>query len=155
MLLISYAGEPVAESPDQIILQQAKDFEATLAGYRIRHGDLEPRNMLWNQELQRVVFIDFERSTFVSSQGNKPPRRRGALQEISLNKVPTSSASTAEIKKEPASFTIFNDEITLELPIPSKHQSLPVKSVSAATPISTEDVHEQNSDGLETLSLSD
>ncbi|KAL9607939.1 MAG: hypothetical protein Q9167_007200 [Letrouitia subvulpina] len=138
ILLISYAGERVAERLDKTMQQQAKDFEAILAGYRICHGDLEPRNMLWNQKLQRVVFIDFERSKIVIPQGDKSPKRR-ALQAISLNRVPMPSANTAEIKKESTPFTIFDDEITLELPIPSEHQSSPVKSLSAATSASTED----------------
>ena len=52
-------------------------FERRLAGIGIQHEDIRLPNMLWSQENNVVMFIDFERSTEI---------RRRALQEISDKK---------------------------------------------------------------------
>ncbi|KAL8745330.1 MAG: hypothetical protein Q9184_007887, partial [Pyrenodesmia sp. 2 TL-2023] len=69
--------------------QQGDEFELALAALGIRHRDMAPRNMLWNQELQHLMFIDFERSIVVPSKVAPPPTKpnipspkRKALQEL-------------------------------------------------------------------------
>ncbi|KAI4124200.1 MAG: hypothetical protein LQ338_004929 [Usnochroma carphineum] len=82
MLLLSYGGETV-RTLDASMCTQVHDFKAKLDRFGIKHGDLRPENMLWNKELQRLVFIDFERSTMQPRP--KPPLAR-VLGEISANK---------------------------------------------------------------------
>ena len=63
MLLLSYGGEPPKDEKDLDGLEdQEINFERTIAAYGVHYRDLEPRNMLWQQELGRLVFIDFKRS---------------------------------------------------------------------------------------------
>ncbi|KAL9011753.1 MAG: hypothetical protein Q9173_003428 [Seirophora scorigena] len=83
MMLLSYGGGRVANLNDSMEMQ-VKSFAATLNRYGVQHGDLREANMLWNVELQRLVFIDFERST-IAHQRNKTTTAR-ALREISPNK---------------------------------------------------------------------
>ncbi|KAL8684829.1 MAG: hypothetical protein Q9224_006111, partial [Gallowayella concinna] len=66
MLLLSYGGQELPGEPDHEQDLQAQDFERALASVGVRHGDLRFPNMLWNQELQHLMFIDFERSRRVS-----------------------------------------------------------------------------------------
>ncbi|KAL9594883.1 MAG: hypothetical protein Q9219_006775 [cf. Caloplaca sp. 3 TL-2023] len=100
MLLLSYGGEPLADEKDLDGMEdQEINFERTIAAYGVQHRDLEPRNMLWNEELGRLVFIDFERSiigpdiaTKVSSHLlpfdvqalSRQIRKRKALQELAV-----------------------------------------------------------------------
>ncbi|KAL8900832.1 MAG: hypothetical protein Q9192_000869 [Flavoplaca navasiana] len=137
MLLLSFGGKMVytLDGPMRV---QIDEFRAKLDRFGIKHGDLESRNMLWNEELRRLVFIDFERSV---AQPRSKTTSTTALQEISPNKVSvtnwarktpssnihqvalnnSSSACTHNtMKGAPMTFDIFDDEDTaLELPIPS------------------------------------
>ncbi|KAL8797966.1 MAG: hypothetical protein Q9182_007070 [Xanthomendoza sp. 2 TL-2023] len=62
MLLLAHGGQELPAELDHEQDLQAKGFQQALAAKGVRHGDLRFPNMLWNQELQRVMFIDFERS---------------------------------------------------------------------------------------------
>ncbi|KAL9011754.1 MAG: hypothetical protein Q9173_003429 [Seirophora scorigena] len=101
MLLMSYGGEHVAYETNRDRIQQAEDFETTIAAFGVQHQDMRSRNMLWSQEIGRLLFIDFERSTTFEVQPKSPkiespkptitikvPKRkvfikRKALQELS------------------------------------------------------------------------
>ncbi|KAL8647563.1 MAG: hypothetical protein Q9210_005485 [Variospora velana] len=67
MLLMSYAGEyiknPIADQE-----QQETDFRSAIAAFGVRHRDMRFSNMLWNQELERLMFIDFERSVIATKR---------------------------------------------------------------------------------------
>ncbi|KAI4269338.1 MAG: hypothetical protein LQ337_007339 [Flavoplaca oasis] len=63
MLLMSYGGECISIQTSRDNFQQEVDFERTIAALGVRHEDLFSRNMLWNKEVGRLLFIDFERST--------------------------------------------------------------------------------------------
>lgn len=64
-LLLSWAGEPITEDlkarcetlPDQI-----DRIHEQLLSIGVLHNDVRPSNILWNQRLQQLMFIDFERS---------------------------------------------------------------------------------------------
>ncbi|KAL8703858.1 MAG: hypothetical protein Q9201_002973 [Fulgogasparrea decipioides] len=133
MLLMSYGGTPI-RTKDQSTQIQVKDFEAKLDRLGIQHRDLREPNMLWNQELQRLIFIDFERST-IEARVKKVPTR--VLENLSPNQNLPGKQSTAELpnktstrmnnemKQTPAAFAISDDEnMTLELPIPSPKRPL-------------------------------
>ncbi|KAL8855376.1 MAG: hypothetical protein Q9178_007973 [Gyalolechia marmorata] len=64
MLLLSYGGEEPLDS-SEVQRQQTVDFQSTIEAFGVRHGDVGCRNMLWNEELRRLMFIDFERSTLM------------------------------------------------------------------------------------------
>ncbi|KAL8627629.1 hypothetical protein Q9189_006686 [Teloschistes chrysophthalmus] len=126
MLLLAYGGVSLNRAGkihnlDSRVLQ----FQKKIALLGVNHGDLELRNMLWNPELQCVLFIDFERSTLT-----KDIR---ALREISPNRqldgtVPRTP--TKKLKSDRPWFEIYEDQ-PLVLPFPS-----PVKETQAArTPL--------------------
>ena len=76
MLLMSWGGERadyigVATNYNN----QTTQFEGEIKHLGVQHNDLSPRNILWNDELERLVFIDFEAATF----------RKEVLQEVSVN----------------------------------------------------------------------
>ncbi|KAI4096007.1 MAG: hypothetical protein LQ344_001241, partial [Seirophora lacunosa] len=128
MMLLSYGGGRVYNLNDSMEMQ-VKSFATKLNRYGVKHGDLREANMLWNAELQRLVFIDFERSTIAHQQDKTTTAR--ALREISPNKqLPNKkpkhqklSEPRSKSRNEPGNATkasIFDDEdLALELPIPS------------------------------------
>ncbi|KAI4174364.1 MAG: hypothetical protein LQ346_008242 [Caloplaca aetnensis] len=134
MLLLSWGGHPIRTLDEGMRIQKSA-FEAKLGRLGIKHGDLRAANMLWNDELQRLIFIDFERSTV---QPRAKRNARKVLGEISPNK-PSPMGRSPSMKKSlhknrrtgseeglenkvktAATLTIFDDEnMTLQLPIPS------------------------------------
>lgn len=131
---MSWCGPPI-QTLDRGMRIQKSAFEAELGRLGIKHGDLREANILWNEELQRPIFIDFERST-VQPRAKRNPRK--VLGEISPNK-PSPMGRSPPMKKllhknrrtgsgeglekkvnTAAAFTLFDDEnMTLQLPIPS------------------------------------
>ncbi|KAL8707929.1 MAG: hypothetical protein Q9225_007683 [Loekoesia sp. 1 TL-2023] len=73
MLLMSYCGEFVQDSIDDQE-QQQKHFQTAIAAFGVRHGDMRFPNMLWNGELGRLMFIDFERSTIDDRRKSLVPK---------------------------------------------------------------------------------
>ncbi|KAL8931939.1 MAG: hypothetical protein Q9216_007018 [Gyalolechia sp. 2 TL-2023] len=161
MMLLSHAGERIFRLDDAMGMQ-VKSFENKLARFGVQHGDLREANMLWNTELQRLFFIDFERSTLL------PPKKKGtttkrlqstttqpspsrALQEISTNiqkspskkpdhKSPDLGPLTNSISaplsgkrtKASATFSIFDDE-NMSLELPNPS---PKRRLSSPMPMS-------------------
>ena len=115
MLLLAYGGIRVDRNPDVENLDgQVKAFEEGLGRLGVRHEDLACRNMLWNPELGRVLFIDFERST-VDTQAKAPI-------PVELSPVHQhrgfSKKSKGPPKAQSSWFEIYEDQ-TLQLPLPS------------------------------------
>ena len=79
MLLMSYAGERADKvCGKNEIATQTDRFESTIKALGVIHNDLMYyRNTLWNDQLQRIMFIDFEGARVI---------RRKALQELSSNR---------------------------------------------------------------------
>ncbi|KAL8917477.1 MAG: hypothetical protein Q9208_007922 [Pyrenodesmia sp. 3 TL-2023] len=130
MLLLAYGGKRVdddgVEEPSDLRLQ-VKSFKNKLERFGLEHGDLEERNILWNPEMERVMFIDFERSKSIL------PSR--ALQEIT----PSRQCLEADMSnKSPRAklqgFEIYEDE---PIPSPKKDCAEPRKAdVGTQAPIS-------------------
>ncbi|KAI4172543.1 MAG: hypothetical protein LQ348_006753 [Seirophora lacunosa] len=130
MMLLSYGGGRVYNLNDSMEMQ-VKSFATKLNRYGVKHGDLREANMLWNAELQRLVFIDFERSTIAHQQDKTTTAR--AFREISPNKQLPNKKPTHQKLSEPriksrneplagneTKASSFDDEdLALELPIPS------------------------------------
>ncbi|EDN08383.1 predicted protein [Histoplasma mississippiense (nom. inval.)] len=78
MLLLSWAGKPISEVMKSdnsacVIEMTSQSLQAIhLAG--VLHGDVEPQNILWNEDCNRPMLVDFERAEM-----------RNALSAISLN----------------------------------------------------------------------
>ncbi|KAI4120290.1 MAG: hypothetical protein LQ338_007120 [Usnochroma carphineum] len=77
ILLMSYGGEAINRAREVEEREQVRQFEMAIAMRGVTHQDIRCLNMLWNKELGRLMFIDFERSTI------KIEAR--ALQEIKPN----------------------------------------------------------------------
>ena len=111
MIILSWAGESLDDSKvlkcmgqrtlDVMITQSIEDIHH--AG--VLHTDLRTANMLWNQEIGRVMLIDFERSEIIpgfrqalaeSSPNRK--RKRFSLEEQALGKM--SNANDTGMKSQ-------------------------------------------------------
>lgn len=92
MMFMSWGGNRVDREPNlpnlQLVTRQALDAIHAIHELGILHQDVMPRNLLWNEEVQRVMFIDFERS-FITTPTPSPPLLRptinSSLIPISLN----------------------------------------------------------------------
>ncbi|KGY15451.1 hypothetical protein PABG_11764 [Paracoccidioides brasiliensis Pb03] len=72
MLLMAWGGESIANLERWPLLQQ--EISRSTKGIRalgVIHGDLQPDNILWNNELKRAIVIDFHRCRVRSSVDGK------------------------------------------------------------------------------------
>ena len=108
MLLMSWAGEEVFGTIDW---KEAKTTLDEVAAAGVRQGDEAERNLLWNEEKQRYMQIDFERATYIKPVNIEPPKltiieeentTSHILQEISPNKkrVSVAFSKTKKMKTE-------------------------------------------------------
>ncbi|KAL8749099.1 MAG: hypothetical protein Q9184_006939 [Pyrenodesmia sp. 2 TL-2023] len=121
MLLLAYGG--IRKDDDQVgeigdLMAQVTAFEARLAGCGVQHGDLADRNILWDPELQRIMFIDFERSTVDQHAGAPhritPDRQRGGTEPVVVE--------APQPKLIPCWLDIFDADEILCLPLPSAQE---------------------------------
>ena len=88
MLLLSWGGERVDKFKGVKNLEmEVKRFESEVARLGVQHGDLRRPNMLWNEEVDGVMFIDLERATEIPTR---------TLQEFSVNQKRKRRNSSAE-----------------------------------------------------------
>jgi hypothetical protein len=89
MLLLSWGGEVADE--DKAVKGMAgiqEEIQRTVAEVRragVDQMDIRLPNLLWNQEAQRVILIDFERAIEVEARDARAAKKR-AMQKISPNK---------------------------------------------------------------------
>ncbi|KAI4120261.1 MAG: hypothetical protein LQ338_007145 [Usnochroma carphineum] len=130
MLLLAYGGKRVADhevgEPSDLRLQ-VKSFKKRLERFGLEHGDLEDRNILWDAEMKRIMFIDFERSKSI-------PRAR-PLQEITPNRqLLEADLSNESQRVKSQGFEIYDDNPT---PSPKMDCAEPRKDdVGTQTPMS-------------------
>ena len=78
MLLMSWGGERADKCKGEEILQtEICQFEDEIERLGVRHDDIIPDNILWNNDIQNVMFIDFEKSTEIHTR---------VLRELSINR---------------------------------------------------------------------
>ena len=79
MLLMSWVGERRAKEVEgkEDLRVHIKAFQARIQRLGVLHDDLHANNILWNDQLQRPMFIDFEGATEVA---------REALLQVSSNR---------------------------------------------------------------------
>ena len=118
MLLMSWAGEEVFGTVDWKDAKTTLD-EVVAAG--VRQGDEAERNLLWNEEKQRYMQIDFERATYIKPVNIEPPKltiieeentTSRILQEISPNKKRMSVAFPKKTKLDVSSTSKANGTTT-------------------------------------------
>jgi tRNA A-37 threonylcarbamoyl transferase component Bud32 len=91
MMLMSWVGEEAKGSTalgHEYLKKQIQTSTEEIRRAGVMHGDVRSPNILWSQERQRVMLIDFERATTVligQFDGNEE-RDRGVLQRISPNR---------------------------------------------------------------------
>ncbi|KAI4176463.1 MAG: hypothetical protein LQ343_000999 [Gyalolechia ehrenbergii] len=139
MLLLAYGGiriDQVGQIRD--LWPQVTAFEERLAWYGVQHGDLEDRNILWNTELQRIMFIDFERST-----GNQ---QGGAFREVPSDQQQSEiepAAVEAQPKLMPCWLDIFDADESLCLRLPSAQEQHADTTITTADPTILSTCHDQ------------
>jgi len=82
LMAMSYEGQSLLrhQCPEGFIDQALRGFHA-IQGYNVLHGDVALRNMLYDTQLNRVVWHDFDRSTIISDQ----TKDRGRLFTCEMN----------------------------------------------------------------------
>ena len=90
MLLMSWGGN-LADEDESIkdSLRLQKEIKRTMTEVRragVDQMDLRSPNLLWNQEAQRVMLIDFERATMIKGLEHDGVHEERVMQEISPNK---------------------------------------------------------------------
>ncbi|KAG8527266.1 uncharacterized protein KY384_008010 [Bacidia gigantensis] len=101
-LLLSYAGEPL-ENPCDVYTSEVRDLVAMIRKKGVIHDDVESRNVLWNEQEQRMLVIDFSHSRIVPADFDKAREqqsktRKLPLQESSPNKKMKSETGRADGK---------------------------------------------------------
>lgn len=76
MLLMSFAGQCVLDTPNKvkslIICDEAERFDKECVRIGVLHRDTFARNIMWNEETQNVMFVDFDRTVVFNL--NRPPK---------------------------------------------------------------------------------
>ncbi|EEH04626.1 predicted protein [Histoplasma capsulatum G186AR] len=75
MLLMGWAGESIENVKDKEVLsREISRSKREIRMLGVVHKDLRSANMLWNNELHRVLIIDFHRTpiAIMSNSGNWP-----------------------------------------------------------------------------------
>ncbi|KAF1949768.1 hypothetical protein CC80DRAFT_456892, partial [Byssothecium circinans] len=68
-MFLSFGGERISQrltTGNRPLITKQVDYSArAIHNLGVLHKDLEPRNILWNEEAGRVIVIDFERAEVV------------------------------------------------------------------------------------------
>ncbi|KAI1974558.1 hypothetical protein LOZ51_005944 [Ophidiomyces ophidiicola] len=76
MLLMGWGGKTVQNKQDETIRSAISRSVREIHSLGVQHGDLRPRNILWNEELNRALIIDFHRSTLYNRQKRLQSHKR-------------------------------------------------------------------------------
>ena len=91
-LLISFAGKSLTQAEFDAQKPSVYAMADNLLRYGIKHPDISPGNILWDERAKRLMMIDFERSWYYSQQTEKEvkkeekPQGKQFLKEMSPNK---------------------------------------------------------------------
>lgn len=105
MLLLSYGGKMIDDDTSQTEVWRTV---GEVKGLGVDHGDVRWPNMLWNEEKERVMLIDFERARYFSNE----PATDIVTEERALQGLPpdivVNKPSVTEVKDQ--QITVFIDE---------------------------------------------
>ncbi|KAK5125896.1 hypothetical protein LTR08_005108 [Meristemomyces frigidus] len=76
MLLMAWGGETLTKMQWHARLTAIDKSRAEIRKLGVRHGDVRPENLLWNEELGRVLLIDFHKSELINRQTGLLKRTR-------------------------------------------------------------------------------
>ncbi|PVH95403.1 hypothetical protein DM02DRAFT_537408, partial [Periconia macrospinosa] len=67
MMFLSFGGKRISRhlTAQNAVAQQVDGAALAIHKLSVLHRDLEPRNILWNEERHQVMIIDFERAEIV------------------------------------------------------------------------------------------
>ena len=95
MLLMSWGGETIyhieeqgkaiKEDTPEFIRKETERTVVEVEDLGVDQDDVRPPNLLWNEEAQRIMLIDFERAVRIDDNGDDTVGKR-VLQEVSPNK---------------------------------------------------------------------
>ncbi|KAI4134372.1 MAG: hypothetical protein LQ341_006032 [Variospora aurantia] len=131
MLLISYGGRSLTEEEySHDLSSQVTAIEMDLLRLGIRHEDLRPANLLWSEELKRVLLIDFERSRIRSPA----ERRLVGIKAKAERQDSTMESRTVSDEQVMLRDFLWEGTEDLVLPNPSPEKELsPVKKTITST----------------------
>lgn len=88
MSLIAYGGVRIETSGRCDLSQHIAFTKAEINDAGVQHLDQRPSNMLWNTEVQRVMFIDFGRAVINDKRKRSPyntsSSRPKKLQQVNI-----------------------------------------------------------------------
>lgn len=106
MMFLSFGGKLVSKhltaENRPFVTQQVDCSARAIHDLGVLHKDLEPRNILWNEETGQVMIIDFERAVVVE--------RRTVLGAISANQKRKKESDTGMAKQERDGSSVFERE---------------------------------------------
>ncbi|KAI9778921.1 MAG: hypothetical protein M1816_003803 [Peltula sp. TS41687] len=89
VLLMSWSGPDLLDCgvDKQLLDEETRRTVREVERLGVRQGDVRPQNLLWNEELGRVILIDFECATIISKEHVEPvtPKKRPMLGGIDGN----------------------------------------------------------------------
>lgn len=90
-LLISFAGKSLTQAEFDAHKPSAYAMADNLLRYGIKHPDISPNNILWDERAKQLMVIDFERSFYIKQtekevEKEEKPQDKQFLEEMSPNK---------------------------------------------------------------------
>ncbi|KAI4176838.1 MAG: hypothetical protein LQ346_007765 [Caloplaca aetnensis] len=89
MLLMSWAGYRVmmtnvaqGKAGERLVRDQAKRFNTECIKTGACHRDTYARNMMWNEENQQVMFVDFDLTVLFDTRRTPPPAAFGSMANL-------------------------------------------------------------------------
>lgn len=103
-LLISFAGKSLTQAEFDAHQPSVYAMEDNLLRYGIKHPDISPNNILWDERAKQLMVIDFERSYYieqtekevVKKEEEEKPQDKQFLKEMSPNKTPGKRKETED-----------------------------------------------------------
>ena len=84
MLLMSWGGECLTDDSLKDHQLQVQKLEAKFTSLGVCHEDIRSANLLWNEELRRVIAIDFERSIIIQRANSPEAKQLGRKRKRSI-----------------------------------------------------------------------
>lgn len=90
-LLVSFAGKSLTQAEFDVHVPSVEAMANNLLRYGIRHQDISPNNVLWDERAKQLMVIDFERSYYIKRteeevKMEEKPQDKQFLKEMSPNK---------------------------------------------------------------------
>ncbi|KAI4189528.1 MAG: hypothetical protein LQ346_005099 [Caloplaca aetnensis] len=132
MLLVSYAGRSLTD--DEYYHDHCSrviEIGTELLRLGVLHADVRPENVLWSEELKRVLLIDFERSRICTPvERHYLGLRAKRARQDSATEAPTTTSEDATIQLD-LPWEESNEDLVF--PVPSPAKTLPPLETTTTT----------------------